>query len=483
MSIPHIQALRLGKPYDSLDKTQITSVRTGETIAEVSQVNAGMIRRDMKKIGDSRAALKQFTCKQLITMAAKAGEQFMSAELEIAPGFKQSAADYKTQLSNTSGLPIALIDRNMAKINEVFVEMETILRGLTRGLDLSVIDKGTGEQAGLPVSYFPTTQSLGVVLPSNSPGVNSLWMPSIALKVPVILKPGREEPWTPLRCIAAFVAAGVPAEAFGFYPTDHEGSSAVMDVCGRALIFGGQDTVDRYASNPAVSVHGPGWSKVIIGEDQIEHWPELIDIIATSIAANSGRSCINASCVVVPRYGKEIAEAVAEKLAAIEPKAYDDPQAKLSGFANPKMAEWMDVQIDDGLSKGGCEDVTARLRGGTPRKIEFQGSTYLRPTLIRVDTGFDHAMANREFMFPYASVVECPQDQVIDKIGQSLVVAAITEDPDFINTLMESPLIQRLNLGRLPTAHVEWNQPHEGNLFEFLYHRRAIQYAPAAAHA
>ena len=42
---------------------------------------------------------------------------------------------------------------------------------------------------------------------------------------------------------------------------------------------------------------------------------------------------------------------------------------------------------------------------------------------------------------------------------------------------------QRLNLGRLPTAHVEWNQPHEGNLFEFLYHRRAIQYAPAAAPA
>jgi hypothetical protein len=29
----------------------------------------------------------------------------------------------------------------------------------------------------------------------------------------------------------------------------------------------------------------------------------------------------------------------------------------------------------------------------------------------------------------------------------------------------------------MPTCQVQWEQPHEGNLFEFLYHRRAIQRA------
>src|SRR6185503_16507119 len=105
------------------------------------------------------------------------------------------------------------------------------------------------EQNGTRISYYPTAQCLGLVMPSNSPGVNSLWLPAIALKIPVILKPGREEPWTPYRIIQAFIAAGCPAEAFGFYPTDHEGADQILRSSGRALIFGDKNTVDRYSNN------------------------------------------------------------------------------------------------------------------------------------------------------------------------------------------------------------------------------------------
>jgi acyl-CoA reductase-like NAD-dependent aldehyde dehydrogenase len=351
--------------------------------------------------------------------------------------------------------------------------MGTILRGLTRGLDHSVIDAGSGEQAGLPVSFFSTTEDLGVVLPSNSPGVNSLWMPAIGLKVPVVLKPGREEPWTPFRIIQAFIAAGCPPEAFSFYPTDHEGSAAVMDSCGRALIFGDVGTVEKYASNPGVQVHGPGWSKVLIGDDEIDRWPEYVDIIVQSICANSGRSCINASAVVVPKHADEIAQAVAERMAQIEPKPVADPAAGLAGFANPKMAEYIEASIEEGLKTPGAEDVTGKLREGD-RKQELDGSTYMRPTLIKCDS-FSHPLANREFLFPYASVVEIPQDRMLDTIGDSLVVTAITKDDKFIDQLIGSPHIDRLNIGPLPTSTVQWDQPHEGNLFEFLYKRRAIQ--------
>ena len=37
---------------------------------------------------------------------------------------------------------------------------------------------GSGEQFGTRLSYFPTTPALGLVMPSNSPAVNSLWLPS-----------------------------------------------------------------------------------------------------------------------------------------------------------------------------------------------------------------------------------------------------------------------------------------------------------------
>jgi hypothetical protein len=37
------------------------------------------------------------------------------------------------------------------------------------------------------------------------------------LKIPVILKPGKDEPWTAYRLIQALIASGCPADAFGFY--------------------------------------------------------------------------------------------------------------------------------------------------------------------------------------------------------------------------------------------------------------------------
>ena len=75
--------------------------------------------------------------------------------------------------------------------------------GLTRGLDLSVLDAGLQPRRRPLLSYFPRTEALGVVLPSNSPGVHSLWMPAIAMKMPLVLKPGSAEPWTPFRIIQA----------------------------------------------------------------------------------------------------------------------------------------------------------------------------------------------------------------------------------------------------------------------------------------
>jgi acyl-CoA reductase-like NAD-dependent aldehyde dehydrogenase len=472
-SIPHIPVLRRGQSYDSLDRTELKGVRGGETVATVGQANAALIKRDLRRQG--REALRAIPSARLLQICAEAGELFLHATLPVGDGGAHSPQEYVEALSATSGLPHALVRRNMAKIHQVLTEMPTILRGLTRGMDLEVLDRGSGEQAGVPVSYYAVADTLGVVLPSNSPGVNSLWMPSIALKVPVALKPGREEPWTPFRIVQAFLAAGCPPEAFSFYPTDHEGSAALLESCGRALIFGDQATVERYAANPAVQAHGPGWSKVLLGEDCADRWPEFVDLLAASVAENGGRSCVNASCIVVPRHGDEIADALARKLAALGPRAADDPDAGLAGFANPKMAEAMDAAITDGLKTPGAQDVTARHRPG-PRLVTRDGSTYLLPTVVRCQS-FDHPLANREFLFPYASVVEVPQEKMAEVMGYSLVVTALTSDERFLHRLLDSPHVERLNIGPLPTTRVRWDQPHEGNLFEFLYRRRAIQRA------
>ena len=465
----HIPAIRLGVPYRSVDKLTTTG-------AEVSQVNSGLIRRDLLGISKATEELGAIPTPRLLAICKKAGELFLQSPLPVGDDDQvQTAQDYVRQVSASCGLPHALVRNNMGKIALVLTDMTTILKGLTRGLDPAIIDAGMGVQQGVPVSFYRTTDSLGVVLPSNSPGVNSLWIPAIALKVPVVLKPGRDDPWTPYRIIQALYAAGCPRSALSFYPTSHEGAHALLAIAGRSQLFGDASITKRYAGDPRVELHGPGYSKVLIGADKSENFAKLIDVLAASVAANGGRSCVNASAIVTHSHGKEIAAALAERLAAIVPRDADDNKAALAGFANPAMAESINETIDKALKQPGAEDVTARFRGG-PRLVQHQGRTFLKPTVVHCSS-FDHPLANREFLFPYCSVVEVPQDQMLSKIGPSLVVSAISDDPAWRRQLLASPLIHRLNLGAMATSHVHWDQPHEGNLFEFLYRRRAVQTA------
>ncbi len=48
------------------------------------------------------------------------------------------------------------------------------------------------------LSYQAYSPVLGMVLPSNSPGVHTLWMPVIPLQIGLVLKPGPQETVDPL---------------------------------------------------------------------------------------------------------------------------------------------------------------------------------------------------------------------------------------------------------------------------------------------
>ena len=478
--VPHFQAMRCGVPYSSLDVVEVKDVRTGATLAEVSQVNAGVPRRDLILAGRGktkpRSFFDPFTAKELIQKTKEAGEIYLQGEVEIEGYGAQNAEAYIELLSGSTGLPKSLCRLNMEKVHYVLTHVEGVIEGLSRGLDLSVFDHGETEHLGVPVCIYPEGDELAVILPSNSPGVNALWIPAIAMKVPVILKPGREDPWTPYRLIQAMIQAGIPKEVFSFYPTDHQGSEAIVELSGRSIVFGGDATVKKYAANPNVETHGTGRSKILIGEDAIENWKDYLDVLVNSVAANGGRSCINTSCIVVPKYGDEIAQAIAEAFAKIEAKSLDDPEAGLAGFANPTMAEWIDQSISEGLETSGAIDLTERIRGVGTRKVELEKMTYLLPTVVRCDS-IEHPLGNTEFLFPYVSVVEMPQSEMINHIGFTLVATAITEDEVWKRELLQTRHIDRLNFGPMPTCIVKWEMPHEGNLFEFLYRRRALMRA------
>jgi hypothetical protein len=124
----------------------------------------------------------------------------------------------------------------------------------------------------------------------------------------------------------------------------------------------------------------------------------------------------------------------------------------------------------------GAKDLTEQYRG-LPRLAVRGRCAYLLPTIIECPR--DHALATKEFLFPYAAVVECPAEEIHRAIGSTLVATVITQDQKLIRQLMACPDIDRLNIGPIPTSQLSWDQPHEGNLFEHLYRQRAFQMAKA----
>jgi hypothetical protein len=474
----HVPILRGGKSYRSIDQVRLADVRTRRPVAEVSQANRGLIARDMQEAGVRRRILGNLRGAELVGICGKAATLFAEASLPLDDGTAQTPAEYIGALSATTGMPEALCRANAAKIQFVLGHMEEVLAGWTRGLDLGVLDAGWGKEAGRRVSYLSQTDALGAILPNNSPGVHSLWIPAFALKIPLVLRPGRQEPWTPLRIVRALMAAGAPQEAFSFYPSDHAGAVEILLRCGRSLLFGDGATLRAWQDDPRIQLHGPGWSKVILDADAASHWRQHLEVMAASVADNGGRSCLNASSVWTPTGGREIARALAERLATIDARPLTDPEARLAAFSDPAQARRISDHIDRLLETPGAEDFSAAVRG-PDRLVEVDGCTFLRPTVIWCADPA-HPLAACEFLFPFAAVVEMPSSEIPARIGPTLVATALTHDAAFQRELMECASIDRLNLGPVPTSRVSWDQPHEGNLFDHLYRQRAIQVEGAA---
>src|SRR5437870_4145145 len=419
-----IPVLRWGEPYESLEVDKVVHFETGEVLAEVSRANAALVERDMRHAQRARDVLRAIPIAELLKMMKKAGELYAKAELPLGDG-TQTPDQFVRMQSATTGLPEHMCRFNMEKNNFVLGNMDKILDSLTRGLDLDILTRGYGvEERGVPVSYQAQSPVLGMVLPSNSPGVHTLWLPIVPMQIGLVLKPGPQEPWTPYRMASAFFEAGIPREAISIYPGQGDVGAAVLESCGRSLIFGGTATVDRYRGNPAVQAHGPGFSKILIGDDQVDRWEQFLDVMVDSVLLNSGRSCINCSGIWASRHTRDIADALARRVVGVRPLPPDHPESSLAAFTVPGVADAISKEIDADLQTSGVTDVTAQHRGDA-RLIKEDRADYLLPTVVHCDSP-EAAIARKEYMFPFVTVVQCPERTMLDAIGPTLVCSAIT---------------------------------------------------------
>jgi hypothetical protein len=399
--------------------------------------------------------VREFGLQKIISGLTDAAHHFRHSALEVG-GVTMGPDEYCRIQSLATGVPERLCRENMDKIYKAFMRVEQTLRGHLsswRG-DISLEDIFSGKEGE---GYARQSAILGGIWPSNSSGVFQLLPPGLALG-PVLIKPGSGDVLTPLRIREACRVVGLPAEAIGIYPGDGDRlSGAISEATKRRLLFGGADTVNKYHGNPEVEVHGPGCSKIIIGEDKVGAWRDYLDVMRASIMNGSGRGCIACSAIYAPgEIAEELATALADLIGDTQVRKLDDPEAVLAAFGSPKGAENILGLMRKYVSHGGGRFVTPE----EDRAVVCGPYSVLRPVvayLPKVPSPGELSASKFEVPAPAVLVINSDGYPLEEVIGSTLVCTAITDNSDLLTKLADSGKISRLNRRAIPTTliHVE----------------------------
>ena len=84
----HLPILRQGRGYRSVDVVKVPHFRGREPFVEMSQANAGLVRRDLLEDAQARmrAALGAFSARELVATTVRAGRIFREDALPLGDG-------------------------------------------------------------------------------------------------------------------------------------------------------------------------------------------------------------------------------------------------------------------------------------------------------------------------------------------------------------------------------------------------------------
>jgi len=439
----------------------MTNPVSNQILAEISLANPGLIRIDAKDKARLSSSFRAQPSSAIFNRIKEAGEIFLNADLEIGPGGpKASFQTYLDQVSTSTGLPREICSGHGQRLRGALAHIRETVHALTNGLSDEALDK-----------YLQSPQpeladNLGIVLPSNAPGVNGLWFPLIAFRTPIAIKPGHADPWTPLRLIAAFIEAGIPAEVFSFYPSDHAGGRALLLSRDTGIIFGSDQTTAPYKNHPNIQRNGAGYSKVLFDSISSLEAHEYLPFLEECVVYNGGRSCTNTSTIVLSSGAEKLARSLAEKLLEIEAQPLESEGAILGGYSDATIPNAISEALDRALEIPGATDISLQERGSS-RVQEAQGLHFLLPTVIHCSDR-RHPLAQSEYPFPMVTIVECPEDELEPWLGNTLALTLISEQEELLRELQKSPKVSTLRHGPVPTTTNRWESPHIGNLFKLL---------------
>ncbi len=261
------------------------------------------------------------------------------------------------------------------------------------------------------------------------------------------------------------------------YPGLGDVGAAVLESCPRSLIFGGTATVDRYRGNAGVQAHGPGFSKIVIGDDQVDQ--------LGIVSRRDGRQRVPQQRARLHQLLGHLGEPpYARKSRTRLPSGWRKsarcrPTIPTPAWRRSRFRAWP-TAISTG-DRRRLEDARRHRRHGEAPRHGARGQAGRRRLraadrpalrLARRAGGAEGIHVSVRDRRPVPGRRRCCR-----RSGRRWCAPPITEKPALRLGFMDATHIDRLNFGPVPTIQLNWRQPHEGNLIDFLFRARAFQTA------
>src|SRR5258705_12012842 len=111
--------------------------------------------------------------------------------------------------------------------------------------------------------------------------------------------------------------AGLRNEEVAYRPPDYAGADEIIRAADLAMVYGGQNVVDKYAHDPTVFPNGPGRSKILITAEQ--DWRDYLNVIVYSIANLGAMACVNTTALLYEAHPAQLPRATAHRLPTTAP--------------------------------------------------------------------------------------------------------------------------------------------------------------------
>lgn len=450
MKIEQIPIIRggLDKEYFTSEKYEIFDYKN-EKIAEVSQTPSLLVYIDALP-NSKKSKLRRLNAEETLKIIEKAADRFADY-----------SKDYEEYVCRATGLPISEVKGAYKAIYKGMKDIRKIINaqvGNIKNLDL----KGENK-----VVYLPRGGNLSFILPSNHPAVQILWITSLALKYPSLLRPSNNEPFTTYALVKSLYEAGMPEYSQYLLPGGYDVANELVEQSDLSVVFGSENLVNKYKGNRNIKVYGPGNSKIYVDRPFIDE-EKVLDVIETSMMDFGGRGCINASQVVVEGKYEDavtIGEKLVERLKEI--KIYDpmDERARIPAIdkeTGESLNEYIEKFPND-------EDII--IPEANKRLVKYGDALYMKPTVAIINDR--NSPLNIELPFQYITVIPTNGEDYLDHIRNSLTVSLFTEDGEKIVRAILDPSINKVYTG-LPTNYIEFTHPHEGYLADFLLEKKSV---------